>query len=114
MKAIVCTKYGPPEVLQLKEVEKPKPKDNQVLIKIYATTVSVMDSRIRGFRVPLSFWLLARIALGLRKPKKAMLGAELAGEIESVGKNVKLFKKGDQVFAYPGHHSGAYAEYICL
>jgi NADPH:quinone reductase-like Zn-dependent oxidoreductase len=114
MKAIVCTKYGPPDVLELKEVATPVPKDNEVRIKICATTVTSGDSRMRSFTVPLSFWLLARIALGIRKPKKAILGAELAGEIESVGKDVKLFKKGDQVFAYPGHHSGAYAEYICL
>jgi NADPH:quinone reductase-like Zn-dependent oxidoreductase len=114
VRAVVCTRYGPPEVLQLKEVEKPVPKDNEVLIRVHATTVTVADSRVRGFRVPLSFWLPARIALGLRKPKKTILGTELAGEIESLGKDVKLFKKGDQVFALTGHSCGAYAEYICI
>jgi NADPH:quinone reductase-like Zn-dependent oxidoreductase len=114
MKAIVCTKYGPPEVLQLKEVETPVPRDNEVRIRILATTVTSGDSRVRSFTVPFSFWLLARIALGLRKPKKAILGSELAGDIELAGEDVKLFKKGDQVFAYPGHNGGAYAEYICM
>jgi len=114
MKAIVCTKYGPPEVLQLKEVEKPTLRDNEVRIKIFASTVTSGDSRMRSFTVPLSFWLPARMALGLRKPNKAILGAELAGEIESAGKDVKMFRKGDQVFAYPGHNGGAYAEYICM
>jgi NADPH:quinone reductase-like Zn-dependent oxidoreductase len=114
MKAMVCTRYGPPEVLQLKEVEKPVPGDNEVLIKIHATTVTVADTRVRGFKVPLSFWVPARLALGLRKPKKAILGGELAGKIESVGKDVTLFKKGDRIFAFTGHNFGAYAAYRCM
>ncbi|MDO8869370.1 MAG: alcohol dehydrogenase catalytic domain-containing protein [Methanobacteriaceae archaeon] len=114
MKAAICTKYGPPEVLKIKEVEKPVPRDNELLIKVKATTVTSGDSRVRGFRVPLSFWLLAKIALGFRGPRKNILGADLAGEIESVGKDVKRFKEGNQVIAYPGHIGGAYAEYVCL
>ena len=114
MKAVVCTKYGPPEVLQLREVEKPVPRDDEILIKVYATTVTSADTRIRSFRVPLSYWLPARIALGFRSPKINILGAELAGEIESAGKDVKKFKAGDQVFAYPGHHGGGDAEYTCM
>jgi len=114
MKAIVCTKYGPPDVLQLKEVEKPIPKDNEVLIKIYATTVSSGDVIDRSGTVSPWAWLPTRIIFGFRKPKRTIPGAELAGEIESVGKDVKLFRKGDQVFGNTGFGSGAYAEYKCL
>ena len=114
MKAVVCTRYGPPEVLQLKEVEKPVPKDNEVLIKIYATTCHKGDVRVRGFDVP--FWqkIPFRLYLGVTKPKRPILGMELAGEIESVGKNVKRFKVGDQVFACTGFVFGAYAQFKCL
>jgi len=88
MKAIVYEKYGPPEVLQLKEVEKPTPKEDEVLIKIYATAATTSDANLRGFVfVPPGFRLLTRLSLGLRKPKKTILGTELAGEIEAVGKD---------------------------
>ncbi len=114
MKAIVCTKYGPPEVLKLKEVEKPVPKDNEVLIKNYAATVTKGDVLTRGFTIPPKYWLLMRIMTGFTKPRKKILGHELAGEIEAVGKDVKLFKKGDQVFAATGGSVSAHAEYKCL
>jgi NADPH:quinone reductase-like Zn-dependent oxidoreductase len=112
MKVIVCTKYGPPEVLQLKEVEKPTPKDNDVLVKIYATAVTSGDCRMRSFNVPLMQWLPARLILGLKKPRNPILGLWLAGEIETAGKAVK---KGDRVYARtPDMRFGAYAEYTCL
>ncbi|MEJ2193834.1 MAG: NAD(P)-dependent alcohol dehydrogenase [Ignavibacteriaceae bacterium] len=114
MKAILCTKYGPPEVLQLKEVEKPVPKENEVLIKIYATTCHIGDVRVRSFDVPFLYKIPFRLYLGLLKPKRPILGIELAGEIESIGKNVEQFEVGDKVFACTGFVFGAYAQLRCL
>ena len=116
MKAIVCTKYGPPDVLQLKEVEKPTPKDNEILVKVYAATVTMGDCEIRSLKLSGLLRFLMRLGIGFRGPRKrfSILGQELAGEIEAVGNEVKLFKKGDPVFAATGFHFGAYAEYVCL
>ncbi|MHA1941859.1 MAG: NAD(P)-dependent alcohol dehydrogenase [Candidatus Hodarchaeales archaeon] len=114
MKAIICTKYGPPEVLKITEVAKPIPKDNEVLIKIFTTTVHRGDVRMRSFDVPLIGWIPARLILGIRKPKPKVLGMELAGEIEDVGREVTHFKPGDQVFAASDWSYSSYAEYVCL
>ncbi|UCE63908.1 MAG: NAD(P)-dependent alcohol dehydrogenase [Nitrospirota bacterium] len=115
MKAIVYTQYGPPEVLQLKEVPKPGPRDDEVLIRTYASTVLAGDCELRSFTFPIWFWLPLRIYMGLRRPTRVnILGQELAGEIEFVGKNVRRFRKGDQVFAATEAGFGAYAEYRCL
>jgi NADPH:quinone reductase-like Zn-dependent oxidoreductase len=102
MKAVVCTKYGPPEVLKLSEVPKPVPKDNEVLVKIHATSVHIGDWRLRSFTVPPLFQFPFRLSVGFRGPRKKILGSELAGEIEVIGKDVKRFKVG------------TYAEYVCL
>jgi NADPH:quinone reductase-like Zn-dependent oxidoreductase len=122
MKAIVYTEYGTPDVLQLQEVAKPTPKDNEILIRVYATTVNYGDLTARNFKnisssqfnMPGLFWLLARMSFGLTKPKITILGSELAGEVEAVGKDIKRFKIGDQVFGYTSQSMGAYAEYRCM
>jgi NADPH:quinone reductase-like Zn-dependent oxidoreductase len=116
MKAILHTKFGPPDELQLQEVEKPVPKDNEVLIKIRATTVTSTDCNVRNFTfVPGVFQLPARLFMfGVFKPRIHILGIDLAGEIEAVGNDVKRFKEGDQVFGTPGTTFGAHAEYICV
>ncbi len=115
MKAVVYTEYGSPDVLQVKEVEKPTPKDNEVLVRVRATTVTAGDIRMRSFNVPRMEWLFARLYLGIRKPKRPILGMEIAGEIEAMGKDVSRYKSGDQVFASTFSVGfGGYAEYICL
>jgi NADPH:quinone reductase-like Zn-dependent oxidoreductase len=122
MKAIVYTEYGPPEVLRLRQVEKPTPKDNELLIRVYATSVNYGDILARKFNsvsprefhMPLPFWLLARMSFGIRKPKTTILGSEFAGEVESVGREARRFTAGDQVFGYLGQEMGADAEYLCM
>jgi len=115
MKAIVWTKYGSPDGLQLKEVQKPTPKEDEVLVKVHATTVTAGDSEMRRLKLPLMLSYPMRLYVGLMKPTRmTILGQEFAGEVEEVGKDVKLFKNGDQVFGTTGFGFGAYAEFICL
>ena len=117
MKAIVYEKYGPPDVLQLKEIEKPAPRNREVLVKVHATTVTIGDTIMRSLNMPIPGWqqLLARLYLGIRRPKRPILGMELAGEVESVGRKVTRFKPGDPVFASTfAVNFGGYAEYKCL
>ncbi len=114
MKAIVRTKYGPPEVLHLAEVDKPVPKDDEIMIKVHAATVTLGDCELRIMKVPNLIWLLVRIYMGIFRPRIKILGQELAGEIESIGKHVTQFRAGDKVFAGMDMKMGAYAEYRCL
>ena len=122
MKAIVYEKYGPPEVLQIKEVDKPTPKDNEILIKVHAVHVNFGDIIARNlkswsprkFHMPFLFWLISKQFFGIRKPKIKILGNEFAGKIETVGKDVEQFKEGDQVFGFLSMNMGAYAEYLCM
>ena len=122
MKAIVYKEYGPPDVLQLKEVEKPAPRNNEILIRIHATSVNVGDLWARNFKaitpsrftMPLPLWLPSRMYFGITKPRINILGNEFAGEVESTGTDVKRFRKGDQVFGYRGQRMGTNAEYLCM
>ena len=115
MKAVVWTKYGPPEGLLLREVSKPAPRDNEVLVKVLASTVTAGDGETRRLKFPFLFRLAMRLFIGVRKPKRiTILGQELAGEIEACGKKVTRFKEGDQIFGHTGPGFGANAEYRCL
>jgi NADPH:quinone reductase-like Zn-dependent oxidoreductase len=114
MKAAVYSRYGPPDVVEVKEVEKPAAKDNEVLIRIRATTVSSGDWRLRSFDMPPGFGLLARPMFGFFGPRQPILGGELAGDVEAVGRNVTRFKAGDAVFAFPGSKFGCHAEYRAM
>jgi len=114
MQAIVCRQYGPPEVLQLREVEKPKPGANEICIQIFATAVTASDCMIRGFHVSHKYRLPMRIAIGFQKPRKAILGMVFAGVVESAGKDVKTFKTGDAVIGFDRFGFGTYSEYKCI
>jgi len=122
MKAIVYTEYGEPDVLKIQEVEKPYPKANEILIRVQAVSVNYGDLIARNFKnistrefnMPLLIWILARFSFGLQKPKLKILGNTFAGEIESIGNDVKRFKIGDPVFGYTGEKMGGYAEYVCM
>src|SRR5918996_3361858 len=122
MKAMIYTEYGPPDVLRLEEIEKPSPKNHEILIRVYATSVNIGDIWARNFKaisprkftMPLPLWLPARMYFGFAKPRVNILGSEFAGEVEAVGKEVKRFRKGDQVFGYRGQSMGANAEYLCM
>jgi NADPH:quinone reductase-like Zn-dependent oxidoreductase len=114
MKAVIYKNYGSPDVLQLVEVAKPIPKDNEVLIKIHATTVTSADWRVRSLKMPVGFGLISRLVFGISKPRQPILGTELAGKVESVGKNVSKFQVGDRVLGFSGAGMGCHAEYKCL
>ena len=114
MKAVVYEEYGPPEVLRFTEVEKPTPGDDEVLIRIRAATLNTGDCEMRRPEISNSIWFVLRLFFGFRKPRKQILGAYLAGEIEAVGKEVEHLRAGDQVYGASGIRFGAYAEYVCL
>jgi len=114
MKAVVCTRYGAPEVLQIREMPKPSPTDNEVLVRIRATAVTASDVFVRGLQLPWRYRIPMRLAIGLTRPRRAIIGLVLAGDIESVGKHVQRFERGDRVYGVTGLRLGAYAEFTCM
>ncbi len=114
MKAVICTKYGKPDVLKIKEVAKPTPKENEVCIKIHATAVTASDIFIRSSNLPILYKIPMRLMLGISKPRNSIIGLVFSGEIESIGKSIERFKTGDKVYGLTGFGLGAYAEYKCL
>ncbi|MFD0673509.1 NAD(P)-dependent alcohol dehydrogenase [Cohnella sp. GCM10027633] len=114
MKAVICTRYGPPEVLRLADLDTPAPKDNEIRVRIFATTVTASDCIIRGFKVPPRFRIPMALAIGFRKPRKSVLGMVFAGEVDAVGKRVREFAIGDRVYGIDRFGFGAYAEYKCV
>ncbi|HTF82606.1 MAG TPA: NAD(P)-dependent alcohol dehydrogenase, partial [Cytophagales bacterium] len=114
MKAVIYKKFGKPEVLQLEDIEKPIPKSHEVLVKIHATTVTAEDPKMRAFKHPPLLRLPIGLMFGFKKPKKPILGTEFSGTVEAIGKEVKNYNIGDQVFGYTGLSFGAYAEYKCM
>jgi NADPH:quinone reductase-like Zn-dependent oxidoreductase len=114
MKVAICTEYGPPEVVRIEERPKPTPKDNEILIRVHATTVASGDCRVRGANVPSLYKLILSLIYGFGKPRQPIFGTELSGQVEAVGKNVTKFKEGDEVFAMTGFKMGAHSEYVTL
>ena len=114
MKAVVAERYGPPEVLQIREIATPTPKGDEILIRIHATTVTSADWRLRSQTVPTGFALIMRLVFGLRKPRQPILGSELAGVVAAIGRNVTRFRVGERVFAFSDMRMGCHAEYLCL
>jgi len=114
MKAVLCERYGPPDVLRLVDVPTPLPKDHDVLIRIHATTVTSADCRLRSLNVPRGFRLATRLAFGITRPRRPILGSELAGVVEAVGRQVTKFRVGEEVFAFNGFGLGAHAQFLCM
>lgn len=114
MLAAICDRYGAPDVVQLREIPTPTPKDDEVLIRVRATTVNSGDSRVRSLNLPRGFGPLGRLALGLRRPRQPILGTEAAGDVVAVGEKVSRFSVGDRVFVFPGVRMGAHAEFVCI